>query len=310
MNPIAGIHHVTCISGDAQRNLDFYVRVLGQRLVKTTVNFDQPGTHHLYYGDATGSPGTIITFFPWPGARKGRVGNGQVALTSYAIPSGSTGFWQNRLKMLNISYSRVEERGEETAIQFSDVDGVRIELVAHASADKVPGWDGGPVPAHHAVRNFFGVTLWEADLERTSRMILTLPGFIRGETVGDRTRFSAPGSVARHIDVIHRPGQPHGGDGPGVVHHVAFRAATDADQLTLQAHLQETGAGVTEVKDRQYFRSIYFREPGGVLFEIATDTPGFLVDESPEMLGTALKLPPWLEQYRGQIEASLPKLAV
>jgi len=305
-----GIHHVTAIATDPQANVDFYAGVLGLRLVKKTVNFDDPGTYHLYYGDATGRPGTILTFFPWPYARRGTRGTGQATVTAFSVPDGSLGFWRERLGASGEAHDEPARRLDEEVLTLLDPDGLKLELVAHAGAAEAEPWDGGPVPAEHAIRGFHGVTLAEQGYEATAELLTASMGFeLAGET-GNRFRFVAAGEgPGRVVDVLCSPDLPPGRVAAGTVHHVAFRAADDADQLARRQALADRGLDVTPVLDRQYFHSIYFREPGGVLFEIATDPPGFTLDEPPEELGSALRLPPWLEPHRERIEATLPPLA-
>ncbi|HTG32720.1 MAG TPA: ring-cleaving dioxygenase [Thermoanaerobaculia bacterium] len=306
--PIAGIHHVTAMASDPQANVEFYTGVLGLRLVKKTVNFDDPGTYHLYYGDEVGHPGTIMTFFPWPMARRGVQGAGQATVTSFAVPEGSLGFWTERLARLGVTFDGVKTRFDEEVLTLLDPDGLRLELVARA--DGRPGWMDGPVPAEHAVRGFDGVTLTEWNLDVTQQVLAGTLGFRRVREEGDRVRFEAGtgegGGAGSRVDVLASPSAARGRVSAGTVHHVAFRAADEADQLAWRRAVDESGLYVTPVLDRQYFRSIYFREPGGVLFEIATDPPGFTWDEPVESLGSGLKLPPWLEESRPRIEAALP----
>jgi glyoxalase family protein len=306
--PIAGIHHVTAMASDPQANVDFYTGVLGLRLVKKTVNFDDPGTYHLYYGDEVGHPGTIMTFFPWPMARRGVQGAGQATVTAFSVPAGSLGFWTERLDRMGIPFDGPKPRLEEEVLTVLDPDGLRLELVARAGDERAP-WEGGPVPAEHAVRGFDGVTLTEWNLDVTQEVLAQVMGFRRIGEERDRVRFEtgAGGSGAR-VDVLASPAAARGHISAGTVHHVAFRAADEADQLAWRETIDESGLYVTPVLDRQYFRSIYFREPGGVLFEIATDPPGFTRDEPVESLGTDLKLPPWLEASRSRIEATLPPI--
>jgi len=307
----AGIHHVMAIAGDPQRNLDFYEGVLGLRLVKRTVNFDDPGTYHLYYGDGAGAPGTIMTFFPWPGAPKGRKGTGQVAATAFSIPQGAVGYWVHRLVEHGVAFEGPTDRFEEKILSFEDPDGLWLELVAGEAtgAEDLPYWEDGPVPGENAIRGFFGVTLWEEGHDKTAGLLTDGLGFRPVRDDGKRFRFAAegggPGNV---VDVVCQPEGWRGVVAIGTVHHVAFRAAGDEEQLEWRGEIASRGLDVTPVLDRQYFHSIYFREPGGVLFEIATDPPGFAVDEGPEHLGEELKLPPWLERRRGQLEEVLPPL--
>ena len=307
--PLGGIHHVTSIAGSPQRNLDFCVGVLGLRLVKVTVNFDLPDTYHLYFGDALGTPGTILTIFPWPRVARRRPGTGQVAVTAFTIPAESVGFWHDRLKRRGVELGGTERRFDDEVIAFADADGLRYELVAVAHPPEVQTWPDGPIPARHAVRGFHGVTIWEADGERTAAVMTDLLGFHSVGEEGGRLRYEvgAEGSRAA-VDVLVVPNAPRGAEGVGTVHHIAWRTRDDASQHAWQERVAAHGLDVTPVRDREYFRSIYFREPGGVLFEIATDPPGFTVDEPVEALGTRLRLPPWLEPQRDAIEQSLPPL--
>jgi len=302
-----GIHHVTAVSGDAQETVDFYAAVLGLRLVKKTVNFDDPSTYHLYFGDETGSPGTILTFFPFGGGFGGRVGTGQTSATAFSIPDGSVEFWVDRLAGLGVDADEPAERFGETVLPLRDGDGQPIELVE--SDSPIEPWAGGPVPAEHAIRGFYGITLLSARPDATAEVLSRL-GYERAEVAGDRTRFRTGGDRAAVVDV-RDPGDAIGGrQGAGTVHHVAFRAPDDDAQFAWRDRLIDDGLHVTGQKDRQYFRSIYFREPGGVLFEVATDGPGFAIDEDLSELGTDLKLPPWLAEDREFLEDRLPPVAV
>ena len=308
---IPGIHHVTAIASDPQRNVDFYAGVLGLRLVKLTVNFDDPTTYHLYYGDEAGQPGTILTFFPWPGARRGRRGTGQVAVTSFSVPEGSLPYWEERLRHHGIAVDHRQKRFDEEALTFFDPDELQLELVAHADAGALAPWQAGPVLPKYAVRGLYGVTLWEKDPEPTAKLLTGTLGLrLQGES-GPRYRFRAasPGPGAT-LDLLQVPEGERGWDGAGIVHHVAWRTPDDNQQQAWRQELAGLGLRVTPVMDRQYFRSIYFREPGGVLFEIATDPPGFARDEPLEALGTRLRLPPWLEGRRKELEAALPQLVL
>lgn len=304
----AGIHHITAIAGDPKRNVAFYTQVLGLRLVKKTVNFDDPGTYHLYYGDETGTPGTILTFFPWAGVAQGRAGTGQAVEIGYAIPEASLSFWIERLTTLGIKHEAPVKRFGETIVSFRDPDGMHVDLVASKAAGSIPGWASGPVPAEHAVRGFTGVTMWVHDLAGTSATLEAL-GFTRAATEGAWTRFAATGGgIGLHVDLRNTAGFPRGASGAGTIHHVAFRAADDEQEFALRAQVQALGLHATEQLDRNYFRSVYFREPSHVLFELATDDPGFAVDEDVATLGTALKLPAQFEAHRAQIEKALPAL--
>ena len=305
-----GIHHVTAIAGEPQRNVDFYVGVLGLRMVKKTVNFDDPGTYHLYYGDGAGTPGSIMTFFPWAGAPHGRIGAGQLTVTSFSVLATSLGYWTERLVEQGVRFEKPEDRFGETVLRLPDPDGLRIELVA-AADDGREGWDDGPVPAEHAVRGFHHVMLAVADPSRTAKLMTDTLGFRQTGDVEGRTRYEAgEGGPGNTVDLADGTGFPRGTMGVGTVHHVAFRVPDDETQLALREEVAALGYNVTPVLDRNYFRSIYFREPGGVLFEIATDPPGFTVDEDPEHLGEDLKLPPWLEPQRERLEGALPPLRV
>jgi glyoxalase family protein len=302
-----GIHHVTAIAGDARRNLDFYTRTLGLRLVKKTVNFDDPSTYHLYYGDAAGTPGTILTFFPWAHAAAGRAGAGELAETMFRIPRASIGYWTVRLIAQGAERS---ERFGEPVLTFRDPDGMRLTLVGLPGIEAEAAWDNGEIPPEHAIRGFHGVSLMLGDAAQTGD-VLSVFGFAKAGQEGDTSRFqvdgAAPGGI---VDLRTVGGFLPARMGRGSVHHLAFRAADDAAQAAMVQKLA-TGHGLhtTEQKDRDYFRSVYFREPGGVLSEIATDIPGFAVDEDVATLGTALKLPRFLQPRRAEIEAVLPALA-
>ena len=305
-----GIHHVTAIAGEPQRNVDFYAGLLGLRVVKKTVNFDDPETYHLYYGDGAGTPGSIMTFFPWPAAPRGRIGAGQLTVTSFSVPAASLGYWTERLVEGGVRFERPEERFGETVISFPDPDGLRLELVA-AAEDHREGWADGPAPSDHAVRGFHHVTLALADPPRTATLMTDTLGFRQTGEAEDRTRYEAgEGGPGNTVDLAAGAGTPRGATGVGTVHHVAYRVPDEETQLELRERVAALGYNVTPVLDRNYFRSIYFREPGGVLFEIATDPPGFAADEEPEHLGESLKLPPWLESRRDRLEDVLPPLPV
>jgi len=310
---IPGVHHVTAIAGDPQANLDFYAGVLGLRLVKRTVNFDDPTTYHFYYGDETGSPGTILTFFPWPGIPRGTIGTGQLTATAFSVPAASLGYWRDRLAEHDVAVRASQRFGAEV-LELEDPDGLKLELVAaapdDAASDLAPAWNDGPVPAAQALRGFHSVTLMPAGpLAKSLAVLEGVMGFERLGSEGDRTRVKGAGPGPGHVvDVIDAPGARSGRLGAGTVHHVAWRAADDATQLAWRTRIAEAGLMPTEVLDRQYFHSIYFREPGHILFEIATDQPGFGWDEPAQELGMHLKLPPWLERSRAQIEDALPKI--
>lgn len=309
--PINGIHHVTAIATDPQKNVDFYTSLLGLRMVKKTVNFDDPGTYHLYYGDGVGHPGTIMTFFPWPMARRGSRGAGQAVVTSFSVPEGSMGYWVDRLEAMNVTAEKPKTRFDEEVLVFLDPDGLKLELVAHADGDQGEPWSDGPVPAEYAVRGFHSVTLAVRNLDPTADLLTETMGLGKVTELGERFRFAATGDeIARRIDVLHTPDTATGNVAAGTVHHVAFRVPDDLAQAAWIEKLANAGVYPTEVRDRQYFKSIYFREPGGTLFEFATDPPGFTWDEEPAELGTGLRLPPWLEPQRDRIERALPKIEI
>jgi glyoxalase family protein len=305
--PISGIHHVTAIASDPQRNLDFYTQVLGLRLVKRTVNFDDPGTYHFYFGDDAGTPGTILTFFPWPHASRGHAGAGEVAQTAFSVPIGSLDYWEKRLLNFGVPVERTGKRFNEEVLTFPDPDGMKIEIVGHADAGAPNPSRYADVPQEHAIRGFFGVTLLEHKLEDTAK-ILNMMGFHKIAEEGNRLRFAAEGNaLGNHIDLLIDPKASYGRSGAGSVHHIAFRAADDASQLEWRGEIAKY-LDVTPVMDRTYFHSIYFREPGGVLFELATDPPGFAFDEPIETLGEELRIPAWLEPRRKSLEQRLPKI--
>ena len=306
---MSGIHHVTAISGRADRNLDFHTRVLGLRLVKKTVNFDDPGTYHLYYGDEQGQPGTILTFFPWEHAARGQLGVGETQETAFRIPKASVGFWMHRLIDKSVEHAR-EERVGETVVAFRDPDGMRFALVAVGGAEAEAGWSTAEIPAEHAIRGFHGVTLLVKDAKPTAAILTDVLGFREMARDGALARYRGDAPLGAFVDLREAGDFPRGRAGRGSVHHVAFRAVDDAAQAAMAKKLVASHSmHPTEQKDRNYFRSIYFREPNGILFEIATDEPGFAVDEAASELGRALKLPLSLEPRRAEIEAKLPPLA-
>jgi len=304
-----GIHHVTAISSDPAATVRFYSDTLGLRLVKQTVNFDDPGTFHLYFGDRTGAPGSILTFFPFPDGRAGRTGTGQAAVTSFAIPAESIGWWMERLGARGLPVEAPVGRFDERVIALRDPDGMLLELVGSARHAALEGWSNGTVPAEHAIRGVHGVTLWTDGAATGTEDVLTrLLGFERAGEEGATRRFRTDSPLGSVVDLRRTDGFWRGVGGVGTVHHVAFRAVDEARQLDVRRSVEEAGLQITPVVDRQYFKSVYFREPGGVLFEVATDTPGFLWDESEPELGTSLKLPAWLEAHREEIVRALPSL--
>jgi glyoxalase family protein len=307
--PSLGIHHITAIAGDPQRNLEFYAGNLGLRLVKLTVNFDDPASYHFYYGDEVGRPGSILTFFPWPEGRRGRQGTGQAATVALAIPPTSLGFWIERLLAQGVKYDGPTRRFDEQVLAFSDPDGLLLELVASPRAVGTEPWFDGPLPAEHAIRGLHGTTLWEDGDTGSVAFLTRTMGFEAGGEDGGLLRFqSADTGVGTVVYLRRAQGFWGGAIGVGTVHHVAFRAASDQAQLDKRTEIEAQGLGITPVIDRQYFHSVYFREPSGVLFEIATDAPGFAIDEPVAELGTHLKLPPLYEASRSEIEGALPPI--
>ena len=309
MQPISGIHHVTAIASDPQRNLDFYTEVLGMRLVKRTVNFDDPGTYHLYFGDEVGTPGSILTFFPWPMGARGSPGVGQVEATSFGIPENSLSYWERRLLAAGIPAERSGKRFDEEVLTFVDPDGLKLELVAHPQrAGAMRAWKEASVSAQHALRGFYSVTLCEQGYESTVKVLETM-GFRKVGEQGNRFRFDVgEGGTGAWVDILCASEASYGRVAVGIVHHVAWRVVDDNSQQSWRKRLVNRHLNVTPVIDRCYFHSIYFREPGGVLFELATDPPGFAIDEPMEKLGEALKLPSWLEPSRKRIEQVLPPI--
>lgn len=306
--PITGIHHVTAIASDPQRNVDFYNGLLGLRLVKKTVNFDDPSAYHLYYGDETGTPGSIVTFFYWPGmAAKGRVGAGQMTAITFSAPEDSLEFWQERLTRHDVAAQRVTRFGEDV-LSFSDPDGIPVEIVATRD-DNRAGWTGSGIARKHALRGLLTAQLTVRDARPTEDLLTNEMGYRLVRREENRARFEAgPGGPGRYIDVIGDATGPAGSGGSGTIHHIAWRVADDASERAMQQRLHEAGYNISPVRDRYYFRSVYYRERGGILFEIATEIPGFAVDEPVESLGAALKLPAQFEPHRHTIEKSLPEI--
>lgn len=306
-----GLHHVTAIAGDPQKNIDFYITGLGLRLVKKTVNFDDPGTYHLYYGDEAGRPGSLMTFFPWRGIQRGRIGAGQSTSTAFSVPAGSLGWWVDHFASVVAEARITSTSSSEERLLVADPDGLQIELVATHEDDPRDPWDSASVPAEYAIRGQHSSVLTVRDAERTLALMTNDLGMHVVEQQGNRTRLAAgaggPGALVDvHASNLVQPGLTAG----GTVHHIAFRVPDQATQQRWRDELVSRGHQVTEILDRQYFTSIYFREPGGVLFEIATDTPGFDIDEPLLELGRALKLPPWLEPSREAIEHAVIPIRV
>ncbi|MGM9944977.1 MAG: ring-cleaving dioxygenase [Lysinibacillus sp.] len=294
-----GIHHITAIVGHPQENVDFYGSVLGLRLVKKTINFDDPSTYHLYFGNKTGQPGTIITFFPWPGAQQGVIGGGQIGITTYVIPKGAIDFWEKRLTEYQIAYEKTERFGEQY-LQFDDPHGLRLELVERA-AGNLNNWTFADITSKVAIKGFGGAVLLSTKPQQTAALLQDVLGLEIVGREGDLIRFKALSDIGNIIDLnIHAI--KLGRMGVGTVHHIAWRAEDDQDQLDWKTHVQKHGFNVTPVQDRNYFKAIYFREHGNILFEIATDPPGFAHDESEEIMGENLMLPPQYEQYRNKLQ--------
>jgi glyoxalase family protein len=309
MSEIHGLHHVTCIAGDAQENVDFYSGVLGMRLVKKSVNQDSPGTYHLFYADSDGHPGTDITFFPWPEMPPARAGIGLAMEVSLAVPLGSLDYWSDRLVEHGVAIGEIEMRRRTAALPFSDPHGLPVTL--HETADErlFTPWSGSPVPAERQIRGLHSVRLWERDLAATSAFLSGVLGFV---DLGQENEWAAfgldGGGSGRYLEIQEIPDADRGRWGTGGVHHVAWRVPDDDTELKVRGRIERARRRPTEVIDRFWFKSVYFLEPGGVLFELATDGPGFTVDEDPASLGEHLVLPPWLEGHRSEIESQLPPL--
>jgi glyoxalase family protein len=304
--PITGIHHITAISGPAQDNYDFYTKVLGLRMVKKTVNFDAPTTYHLYYGDYTGQPGTILTFFPWDNAAQGKAQNGEVTEVMFMIPESSLDYWMGRLAEQGIHFENPVNRFGEQVIEFADTDRLKLSLVATSSANDLPGWDNGDVEEAHSIRGFYGATM-NLLHSKATEMLLQDMGYEFKSEENNRKRYTSSAVMGSVIDIIEGENLL-GRVGRGSVHHIAFSVEDDEHQSFWRNRLGEHQMQVTPVQDRMYFRSIYFREPGGVLFEFATDIPGFDHDEDLKNLGEELKLPAWHEDKRDYIEQVLQPL--
>jgi glyoxalase family protein len=306
---MSAIHHVTAIAGDPARNLEFYARTLGLRFVKKTVNFDDPGTYHFYYGNETGDPGTILTFFAWRHAAPGCGGIGQADETALRIPARSLAYWTQRLAAKGVQHGAAGRRFDQPVLALTDADGLKLALIGIEGAEAQSAWSNGEIPAEHAIRGVHGVTLLLRDAAPTAAILTDVAGHELAGRDGATFRYRAAAGTGGVVDIRVATGLLAGRVGRGSVHHIAFRAKDDAQQAGMVRKLVDThGLQVTEQKDRKYFRSVYYREPGGALFEIATDGPGFAVDEPLAKLGTELKLPAFLEPTRSEIEAALPRL--
>jgi glyoxalase family protein len=308
-NTILGLHHITAIAGDAQCNYDFYTKTLGLRMVKKTVNFDDPQTYHFYFGDEVGSPGTILTFFPWQGIQPGRNGAGMATEIGYSVPRGSLRFWEARFQELGVPHQRISERFGEKYLLFQDPDGLRISLIETKKEDSRKGWDKGGIAADTAIKGFHTVTLTLLDTKPTAAVLTQIFGYRLVEQEGNLFRYQTDAvEGAALVDLLELPGAPRGINAGGTNHHVAFRVKDEAVLMAYREKVAASGFNITPKINRDYFFSLYFREPGGVLFEIATDNPGFATDESVEQLGSSLRLPKQHEPLRKEIEKVLPEL--
>lgn len=309
-NAIKGLHHITAIAGDAKRNFDFYTKVLGLRFIKRTVNFDDPHTYHFYFGNETGTPGTILTFFPWGSAvRQGRRGAGMTTEFGYAVPEGSIDFWIKRLEDNNVIYNKPAEKFGEKYLTFLDPDGLKIELVETKAKDGRTPYEIGDIDAATATRGFYNATLTLNNVKPTAAILTDVLGYSLIDKDVNRYRYATNTvDTANVIDLVELPAEQRGVGAGGTVHHIAFRVNNDDDQMAVREKILTKGLNITPQIDRNYFHSLYFREPGGVLFEIATDNPGFSVDEPLEDLGKNLKLPAQYESRRKEIESRLVSL--
>ena len=308
-NRIAGLHHITAIAGMAKQNLDFYTKVLGLRLLKKTVNFDDPGTYHFYFGDEKGTPGTILTFFPWEGVQKGRSGTGMATEIGYSVTAGSLSFWKNRFEQLNVTHQPVSEKFGEQFIRFEDPDGLVLNLIA-TNGDERKGWTSGDVAENAAIKGFHSITLSLRSVTATTNILTDVFGYKLLKKEGNLYRYvTAAIPTANIVDMVEDDQGIQGINAGGTNHHVAFRVKNEDSLMAFREKVIGAGLLITEKIDRNYFYSLYFREPGGVLFEIATDNPGFATDETVSELGTQLKLPVQYEKRRREIEAVLPSLS-
>ncbi|MEO6230150.1 MAG: ring-cleaving dioxygenase [Ferruginibacter sp.] len=308
-NKILGLHHITAIAGNAKRNYDFYTKVLGLRMVKKTVNFDDPGTYHFYFGDEQGTPGSILTFFPWEGIGAGKTGTGMATDIAYSVPQGSLEFWEDRFKQFDVKHGIIGESFGEQFLSFSDPDGLKINLVVPGKIDTRLPWTTNEVSANEATKGFHGIVLTLKNIKGTAEVLTDIFGYKLLSQEGNRYRFITDAiENAAIVDLVESPDEKAGINAAGTNHHVAFRVQNEDILMSYREKIAGKGLSITPKIDRDYFFSLYFREPGGVLFELATDNPGFAVDEKPEELGTTLKLPKQYEQYRSKIEGTLSKL--
>jgi glyoxalase family protein len=308
-NRILGLHHITAIADNAQRNYQFYTKVLGLRMVKKTVNFDDPGTYHFYYGDESGTPGTILTFFPWEGIGQGSAGTGMATDIGYSVPAGSLEFWKDRFNQFNVKHGEIDERFGEQFLSFQDPDGLRMDLIVPSKNDNRKAWETADINANAATRGFHNITLTLRNAGPTATVLTDILGYTLQKQEGNRYRFITDAiENASIVDIIEAPTMSPGRGAAGTNHHVAFRVKDDNILMEFREKVASKGLGITPKIDRDYFFSLYFREPGGVLFELATDNPGFTRDEPISELGTSLKLPKQYENSRKKIEQVLPVL--
>jgi glyoxalase family protein len=311
MPSVHGLHHITAIAGPAQENLDFYGGVLGMRLVKRSINQDDPGTYHLFYADAEGHPGTDLTFFPWSQMAPPRIGHGLAVQVGLEVPSGSLGFWSARLQRYGFSAGPKETRFGDQVLPVTDPHGLRLALTESARPHQRPfaPWDGSPIPVERQIRGLYGAQIWEREQAPTAAFLTGALGFTEIGREDGWTRYGFP-NAAGVVDIRETPGERRGTWGVGAVHHLAWTVDDLDEELKMRAQIESAGGRATEVIDRFWFKSVYFKEPGGVLFEIATRGPGFAVDEDPTHLGESLVLPPWFEPSRAEIERALPALTL
>jgi glyoxalase family protein len=301
---VTGIHHITALAGNAQPNIDFYCGILGLRLVKKTVNFDAPEVYHFYYGNETGTPGTILTFFPYEGLTRGRHGKGMLNTTTFSVPLSSLAYWEQRLKKYDVNYKGPSERFQETFIYFEDYDGLGLEFV-FTDRDTRTGFTYGHIPEEHSITGFYSAELWLEGYERSAALLIEQMDHVLIGEQGNRFRYAATDIPGNYIDLVCMPDTLKGLGGAGTVHHIAFSTPDATTQNEVRKKISQRMLNPTPVMDRSYFTSIYFREPGGVLFEVATAGPGFIIDENVDKLGTSLKLPDQYETYRPQIEKAV-----
>jgi glyoxalase family protein len=306
---ILGIHHITAIAGDAQRNYDFYTKTLGLRFVKKTVNFDDPETYHFYFGDEMGTPGTILTFFPWSGVKQGKPGAGMVTEIGYSVPEGCLNFWKQRFEERGVRHDEISERFGEKQLPFQDPDGLWLALIEAKQKDRRKGWVTSKTDAGSAIKGFHTAVITLNDIKETAAILTDVFGYKLTEQDRNLYRYQTDAvETAALIDLLEEPGTPGGINAGGTNHHIAFRVKDEETQMALRQKIVERGLYITEKINRDYFFSLYFREPGGVLFEIATDNPGFAIDETVETLGSSLQLPDRYKPFRDKIEKALPEL--